>query len=124
MASPPILDLDTLLAPIAGDNPAGGTLPHDVRQKLDESRKEINPNQFARNDPRRPDLLARPQLAYTLSEPLAQQRAKRHAIRIAYLFGDPIHAVIAGFQQVNGTLDPQILNVFDGGLAEHCIETS
>jgi len=60
MASSPILDFDKLLAPIEGANPAGGQLPFPVRKKLDDARKEINPNQFARNDPRRPE---QPQLA-------------------------------------------------------------
>lgn len=55
MASPPILDIDSLLAPIAGADPAGEPLPFEVRKKLDDSRKEINPNQFAPNDPRRPE---------------------------------------------------------------------
>jgi len=55
MASPSILDFDALLAPIAGANPAGEPLPFDVRKKLDDLRKEINPNAFARDDPRRPE---------------------------------------------------------------------
>ena len=36
-------------------NPAGVPLSPEVRRKLDEKRKEINPNQFAPNDPRRPE---------------------------------------------------------------------
>jgi type VI secretion system protein ImpA len=55
MASPPLLDFERLLAPIAGANPAGEPLPFDVRKKLDDARKEINLNQFAPNDPRRPE---------------------------------------------------------------------
>src|SRR5437763_1305792 len=54
MASPPILDFETLLAPIPGANPTGEPLPFGVRKKLDDARKEIDPNQFAPNDPRRP----------------------------------------------------------------------
>jgi type VI secretion system protein ImpA len=55
MASPPILNFETLLAPIPGANPTGEPLPFPVRKKLDDSRKEIDPNQFAPNDPRRPE---------------------------------------------------------------------
>src|SRR5262249_45523533 len=55
MASPPILDFDMLLAPIAGAKPAGEALSFTDRKKLDDARKEINPEAFAPNDPRRPD---------------------------------------------------------------------
>jgi type VI secretion system protein ImpA len=55
MASPPILDFDTLLAPIPGSAPAGEALPFTVRKKLDDARKEINPKMFAPDDPRRPE---------------------------------------------------------------------
>ena len=41
MASPPLLDIDSLVAPIPGDSPAGAPLPYDVRLKLEELRKEI-----------------------------------------------------------------------------------
>jgi type VI secretion system protein ImpA len=60
MASPPFLDIEPLLAPIPGDNPAGESLPFIVRKKLDDARKEINPNSFAPDDPLRPEA---PQLA-------------------------------------------------------------
>src|SRR5437868_1302836 len=39
MASPPLLDLDALLAPIPGDDPAGA-VPRAERGELDEARKE------------------------------------------------------------------------------------
>ncbi len=55
MASPSLLNFEALLAPLAGDNPAGEPLAFEVRKKLDDSRKEVNPNQFAPNDPRRPE---------------------------------------------------------------------
>src|SRR5713226_9240280 len=55
MASPPILEFETLLAPIEGANPAGEELPFPVRKKLDDARKDINPNLFAPDDPRRPE---------------------------------------------------------------------
>src|SRR6516165_9713936 len=55
MASPPAIDIEALLAPIPGDNPAGESLPFAVREKLDEFRKEINPDSFDADDPLRPD---------------------------------------------------------------------
>src|SRR5262249_9993716 len=55
MASPPTLEFDTLLAPIAGADPAGEPLPFAVRKQLEDKRKEVNPNQYAPNDPRRPE---------------------------------------------------------------------
>jgi type VI secretion system protein ImpA len=54
MASPQKLDIEALLAPIAGAVPAGEALPFPIRKKLDDARKEINPNSFAPDDPRRP----------------------------------------------------------------------
>jgi type VI secretion system protein ImpA len=55
MPSPPVLDLDALLAPIPGDSPAGGSVPFAVREKLEEYRKEVDPNDFDANDPMRPE---------------------------------------------------------------------
>src|SRR5713101_5402456 len=70
MASPPILDFETLLAPIAGADLAGEALPFSVRKKLDDARKEVNPKAFAPDDPRRPE---QPQLAdWPVIEQLAQ----------------------------------------------------
>src|SRR5437588_6434446 len=54
MASPPILDLDALLAPISTDKPAGGPLPYELRLRFEEDRKEENPDDFAADDPMRP----------------------------------------------------------------------
>jgi type VI secretion system protein ImpA len=48
------LDFDALLAPIAGDNPAGDGVPFTDRAKLDEFRTEIDPAQWAEDDPMRP----------------------------------------------------------------------
>ncbi len=55
MSTPAILAFDTLLAPIPGDSPAGAPLPFAIKEKLEEARKEINPDDFAPDDPMRPD---------------------------------------------------------------------
>jgi type VI secretion system protein ImpA len=55
MPSSPLLDFDALLAPIPGDHPAGHSVPFAVREKLEEFRKEIDPSDFAPNDPMRPE---------------------------------------------------------------------
>jgi type VI secretion system protein ImpA len=54
MPSPPLLDFEALLAPIPGDNPAGDGLPFAMREKIDEARKEINPEDYDADDPTRP----------------------------------------------------------------------
>ena len=55
MPSPSLLDFDALLAVVPGDNPAGGSVPFAIREKLDEFRKEVDPESFAKNDPTRPE---------------------------------------------------------------------
>jgi type VI secretion system protein ImpA len=54
MSSPDLVDIEALLAPIPGDQPAGSGLPFDVRQQLEEGRKEEDPDSFAADDPMRP----------------------------------------------------------------------
>lgn len=54
-ASPPLLNFDSLLAPIPGDNPAGGSIPFDVKEKLEEDRREEDPADYAADDPMRPE---------------------------------------------------------------------
>ena len=54
MPSPPLLEFDALLAPLPGDNPAGEGVPFTAREKLEEARKEVNPEDFAPDDPMRP----------------------------------------------------------------------
>jgi type VI secretion system protein ImpA len=54
MASPSLLNFDSLLAPIPGDNPAGGAIPFEIREKLEEGRKEINLEDFDADDPAKP----------------------------------------------------------------------
>jgi type VI secretion system protein ImpA len=55
MPTPPLLPVDELLAPLDGEDPAGDSVPFGVRQKLEEFRKEINPNDFDADDPLRPE---------------------------------------------------------------------
>jgi type VI secretion system protein ImpA len=55
MLSPPLLDFHALIAPIPGDSPAGSSVPFAVREKLEECRKEIDPADFAPDDPLRPE---------------------------------------------------------------------
>jgi type VI secretion system protein ImpA len=55
MPSPPLLDIEALIAPIPGDHPAGSSVPFAVREKLEEYRKEVDPNDFAPDDPLRPE---------------------------------------------------------------------
>ncbi|MFO0824606.1 MAG: type VI secretion system protein TssA [Gemmataceae bacterium] len=54
MAADPTIDIAALTAPIPGPDPVGETTPFDVREKLDEARKEIDPESFAADDPTRP----------------------------------------------------------------------
>jgi type VI secretion system protein ImpA len=49
------VDFSALLAPISEDEPAGGSVPYELREKLTEARKEIKPDQFADDDPMRPE---------------------------------------------------------------------
>ena len=51
---PPVIDFKSLLAPISGDEPAGSGVPYDVRERLEQMRKEVNPEAFAADDPLRP----------------------------------------------------------------------
>jgi type VI secretion system protein ImpA len=46
MASPPILDFNTLEAPIPGDAPAGVPLPFELRETLTRNRIDDNPENF------------------------------------------------------------------------------
>jgi type VI secretion system protein ImpA len=55
MASPPLLDFAALIEPIPGDNPAGDALPFAIREKLEKGRKEEDPNDYAPDDPMRPE---------------------------------------------------------------------
>jgi type VI secretion system protein ImpA len=55
MSVPPVLDIDSLVAPIPGDDPAGSSVPHTVRHELEESRREDNPDDYAADDPMRPE---------------------------------------------------------------------
>jgi type VI secretion system protein ImpA len=54
MPAEEILDEDALLAPIPGDEPAGGPVPYTDKDQLDTLRKEDDPNSYADDDPMRP----------------------------------------------------------------------
>jgi type VI secretion system protein ImpA len=54
MATASAVDIAALLAPIPGPTPAGEPLPFPTREKLEELRKEDNPDAYAANDPMRP----------------------------------------------------------------------
>lgn len=47
-------DLDTLVAPIDGPDPAGEAVSYVAREKFEAARKSVNPNDYAPNDPLRP----------------------------------------------------------------------
>lgn len=49
-----VIDFRPLLEPISEDEPAGGGVPYDVRESLEQMRKEVNPEAFAADDPMRP----------------------------------------------------------------------
>jgi type VI secretion system protein ImpA len=56
MASPPTLDIAVLLEPIAGDNPAGEKyIPQDIQDKLDDDRKEVEPEEGSSEEPKKAD---------------------------------------------------------------------
>ncbi len=40
----PLLEFDALIAPLDGDQPAGTRVPADVRKKMEDARKEFEPN--------------------------------------------------------------------------------
>ena len=49
-------ELERILAPLPGEAPAGDTVPYPIREKLDEARKEVNPDDFPPDYPGRPEL--------------------------------------------------------------------
>lgn len=56
MPTPSAIDIDALLEPIPGDNPAGGPLPAEpTRKKLDDFREDFDPADLDPDDPRRND---------------------------------------------------------------------
>jgi type VI secretion system protein ImpA len=54
MAEPSLLDFNVLLAPVPGDDPTGERVPFAVQQQLEDLRKEVNPEDYAEDDPTRP----------------------------------------------------------------------
>lgn len=55
MASEPLIAVEELIAPIPGDNAAGEPVPFEDREKLEELRKEESPEDYAPDDPMRPE---------------------------------------------------------------------
>ena len=55
MPGEPLIEFAALLEPIPGDDPSGSSLPFAAKQKLEEDRKEIDPSQWAADDPQRPE---------------------------------------------------------------------
>jgi len=51
MSTPALIDVEALLAPIPGDDPAGKAVPFATREIFDKARKEINPDAFDRMIP-------------------------------------------------------------------------
>jgi type VI secretion system protein ImpA len=54
MTSAITLDYPALLAPIPGANPAGSNTPFEIKDQLEQLRKEIDPSSFSADDPLRP----------------------------------------------------------------------
>src|SRR5579885_3625691 len=54
MASESVIDVEGLLEPVPGDNPAGEPAPFQVRKELDELREEVDPDRFSPDEPARP----------------------------------------------------------------------
>ena len=54
MPSPPVFDVEALIAPVPGSSPEGKSVPFPVREKLEKAPKEVDPNQFKADDPQRP----------------------------------------------------------------------
>ena len=65
--SPPVIDFLALLQPISAEEPAGGSVPFAVKEQLEQSRKEINPEAFAPDDPLRPEDYVRADWATIIS---------------------------------------------------------
>lgn len=53
----PLLDFDALIAPIPGDQPAGARLAPDVRKKIEDGRKDLEPDP---DDPSKPPVPKKP----------------------------------------------------------------
>src|SRR6266702_1258741 len=55
MPTPSTLDLDALIQPIPGADPAGGPLPSSAGEKIKAFREEFDPEDLDPSDPRRND---------------------------------------------------------------------
>ncbi len=54
MPSPPLIDFEALMLPIAGSDAAGKAVPFAIREQLETARKEVDPRTFDKGDPLRP----------------------------------------------------------------------
>ena len=54
MPSPPLIDFEALMLPIAGSAPAGKAVPFATREQMETARKEVDPRMFDKSDPLRP----------------------------------------------------------------------
>lgn len=59
MSTPALIDIESLLEPIPGDDPAGKAVPFATREIFDKARKEVNPDSFDADDPLRPKDIVR-----------------------------------------------------------------
>jgi type VI secretion system protein ImpA len=59
MAAPPSLDFAALLAPVPGDDPSGSPIPLELRQQLEDARREDDPDDYEPDDPMRPETFRR-----------------------------------------------------------------
>jgi type VI secretion system protein ImpA len=112
------LEVDDLLAPIAGDRPAGSSSTYlELRSQLDDLRREVNPDDFDKDDPARPD---KPQYAdWRKIEELTRKALAKDAkdLRLA---GYLVEALVHQYQFA-GLLDG--LRLFRGMLEkcwDHC----
>lgn len=55
MSQEPLLKFDELVNPIPGDSEAGEPVPYELRQQLEEDRREEDPDAYAPGDPMRPE---------------------------------------------------------------------
>ena len=55
MPADPLIDVEALLEPIPGDDPAGVPVPFMLRQQFEDLRKSVDPDDYDADDPQRPE---------------------------------------------------------------------